>query len=440
MNRPGIIIIFLILLTPNLTIGQDLGMHLLAKDQVFYSRNPALPLPKKTVIGLPEGSGHLFNEGGSLMDWTTTASDGKRSVSLQRIWKSLDHKEYTSEANWAIRTFYFGKRLSKFQLGLYHTFNGDFDLQYNKELVGLLGYGNFGFLQQEPIAKTQVLDIKPQATVSVYQSIGFEGAYFINDRLSIGGGLQYLAGLYDFRSDVRRLDVDIRDPLTLKSDEDWTLHTADLVEQLSIDSIILGSGRRALGTHPGLAFNLGTSYRGDRFKIGLQVRDLGMIKWNGTTFSRQGSINYSGISIDDFLKINQSVFNQIKDTLRAITQITKFTGNYTAKLSGKVIVDAQYQIAEKWMFGGVLYYRSNTAQPYTRLMGGVQYQPSSVFLLGTQLSTDTHQTFNVGVMGALRIGVFNLYLSTDQIGAWFNPAAINRFSGIAGMSVMWGKD
>lgn len=420
--------------------AQDLGMQLLDRDQIFLGRNPALPFPKKTVIGLPEGSGHLFNESGSLDDWQNTTSDGKRSISLQSIWKALDHKDYLTEANWAIRSFYFGKKWSKFQFGLYHSFQGDFTFKYNKELVGLLGYGNYGFLQQETLAKTQVLDISPQAAVTVYQAIGVEAAYFLNDRLSIGGGIQFLGGLYDFRSEVNRFDADLRDPLTLKTDEDWSLHTAELVDQISIDSISLDGDRGALGTHPGVGFNIGVNYSIDKFKAGLQVRDLGMIRWDGITYSRKGSTNYSGIQIDNFLDVNQNVFNQITDTLRVIANVNKSSGTYTGKLAGKFILDGQFHLSEKWMTGGVLYYSSNYVQNYWRLMGGIVYQPSKVLHIGTQLSFDAHQKINVGVMGALRLGVVNLYLSVDQVSALINPAAIDRFSGTVGISVMWGGD
>lgn len=422
-----------------LSYAQDPGMQLLSKDQIFHGRNPAMPLPKNYAIGLPEGSGRLYNEAGSLDDWWLTTADGKRSVSLQNIWQTLDRKQYRSEAGWVIRSLYFGKKFNRFQLGVYHTFQGDLDFKYPKDLVGLLGYGNYGFLQQEPLAKTQALDIRPEISITVYEAIGLEGGFFINDRLSVGAGVQYLAGLYNFTSDVKVLEVDIRDPLTLKANEDWTLHTADLVDQFSIDSLVLDTDRRALGTHPGIAFNAGVSYSVPAFQLGIQVRDLGSIQWKGISYSRKAATNYSGVLIDDFLDVNQNVFNQISDTLRAIANVTRSAQKYTSALTGKIILDGQYHISDHWSVGGSWYYNKNNVRSFWMLSGGIVFKPFPILQVGSQLSYDVHQSFNIGVMGALRLGFLNMYLSVDQVTALFQPASIDRLSARAGISILWGK-
>ena len=82
-------------------------------NQVFNGRNSAVPFPEKTVIGLPDISGTLFNESGGFQNWITD-----RTISLENFWSRLQRKNYIASVAWSGRSFFFGKKYKKFQWGI----------------------------------------------------------------------------------------------------------------------------------------------------------------------------------------------------------------------------------------------------------------------------------------------------------------------------------
>ncbi len=91
--------------------AQDPGPLFMAKDQMYQDRNPAMPYPKKNIIGLPEMRGQIYSETGTLNDWNRKNPDGTQSIYLQDIWKSLERKDYTTEAGFRLNHFLLAKNM-----------------------------------------------------------------------------------------------------------------------------------------------------------------------------------------------------------------------------------------------------------------------------------------------------------------------------------------
>jgi hypothetical protein len=419
--------------------AQDLSLSLISEHQTFSSRNVANPYPKRNNIILPELSARIFNESGALDDWIGNTGSGTRTVGLQDIWKSLDRKDYVSGIDWNAQTIGFGKRYDRFQIMISHRIHGNFDFLYNKDLVGLIAFGNYGLLQAEPMAKTQALDLRPASDIFVFQSIGADGAYFLNEHHSIGGGIHYLSGWYDFKSDVKKFDLDIRDPLTIKANEDWTVRTANLVDHLAADSVKINVDEAAWGTHPGMSINLGYSFHTEHLQIGAQIRDLGMIKWQGTSYSRKAITDYSGLRINDILNIDKSIFDHISDTLKALTAVQQSGQSYTTRLHSAFILDGQYKINPHWSLGGSFMYKSGSIKNYWQGMLGAVFSPVDFFQLGVHTSYDQYHNADLGLMSALSISIVHIYLNLSPFPSAWNTSGTNRLSGTFGMSVQWGK-
>lgn len=419
--------------------AQDLGPLFMAVDQMYQDRNPACPYPKKNIIGLPEMRGQIYSETGILNDWIRKNPDGTPSVYLQNIWKKLERKDYSTEVGFSIKSFSYGKKYDHWQINLSHRIRGDADFTYNKDLVGLVAYGNYGLLNVEPLATTQALDLRPRLSTSLYQSLGMEVAYFINDQWSLGLGADYLAGWYEVDTKVTRFDLDIHDPLTISAKEDWTLRSADLIQSVSIDSFNVKYDGQALGKHPGAAFAIGLYHQSDKWQVGLQVRDLGWISWDGKAYSRKAETNYSGLQVNDFLNVDRGIFDHIKDTLRALTNVKQSNILYRTGLQSKILLDAQYHWTERWSGGGAIYMINNSPSAYWRVMAGGVYKPSQVIEFGGNISLDSYHHINLGMFGALRLSIFNIYISMEHLPGLFNPNSTNRLGGSMGIHLMWGQ-
>lgn len=426
-------ILFIVLACTSLQLdAQEIGLNWLQSNQVFNGRNSAVPYPKKTVIGLPDISGTLFNESGGFQNWITD-----KTVSLENFWLGLERKNYTTSVAWSGRSLFFGKKYKKFQWGISHSIDGESNFKYNKDLVGLFTYGNYGLLEKEPILKSQALSITPVFNTTLYQSIGIETGIFINDQFSIGAGVKYISGFFNTVSDIKQFDLDIRDPFTIKANENWTIQSANFINSLSFDSTTISRNQIDFGKHPGVAFTVGIFHSDSKIKAGAQLRDIGFIHWDGDKYSRSGVTTYSGIRVNDLLTADKNIFNQITDTLKNLGTVQKSASTYRTSLRSKFIADVLYDLNTKFSIGVSVLYRFNFFDPYWKIAAGTVFSPSKIVHLGSQLSFDRYDNINIGLFGALNVSAVRFYGSIDHIPVLINPEKANRFSGNVGLAVMW---
>lgn len=429
--RYRILYIFFVCVSPILN-AQETGLNWMQSNQVFNGRNSAVPYPEKTVIGLPDISGTLFNESGGFQNWITD-----RTISLENFWSRLQRKNYIASVAWSGRSFFFGKKYKNFQWGISHSFEGESNFKYNKDLVGLFTFGNYGLLEKEPVAKNEPLSLTPVFNTTLYQTIGFETGIFINEHFSIGAGVKYISGFFNTVSDIKQFELDIRDPFTIKATENWTIQSANLINSLSFDSTVISRSQVDFGKHPGAAFSFGVFHSTSHLKMGAQLRDIGFIKWNGDKYSRSGVTTYAGIQINDLLTADKNIFNQITDTLKNLGTVKKSAENYKTTLRSKFIADILYDLNNQFSIGANVLYRFNYFDPYWKAATAAVFSPSKIINLGSQVSFDRYENFNIGLFGALNISVVRLYGSIDHIPVLVSPDKVNRFSGNVGLAVMW---
>ncbi|MDZ4709318.1 MAG: DUF5723 family protein [Saprospiraceae bacterium] len=417
-------------------VAQDLGIHMMSRDQVFLGRNPAIPFSKNTIIGLPEGSGILDLQAGK-GDWLVSQKDGSRKISLADGWEGLGQETYQVGVSWRLRSFFIGKKFNRFQLGISHELEGNSLIGFNRDLAGILAFGNYGYLQKQPLAKEQPLDLEIDVKNEIFNGFGIQLGYLFN-RVSIGGSLRYLSGLQELHTEVNQLELDIRDPLSITSREDWKVYSANLVNEINLDSIqfIPFTDLNILGRHPGFSGSIGIAYQSPEVLLALQWKDIGSIRWkDGTLFSRKGTINYSGISVPNLLTLDPNVFNSIGDTLRKLVSVDKMVSQYRSQLRSNILAEFQYYFLNKWNLGSAINYYLD--RRWWQVMAGVNYQLFEQLSLGSQGSYNASGRFNIGLHAALRLAAFNLYLNTDHIQSLYPTTNLNQFSARVGISLMW---
>jgi hypothetical protein len=220
--------------------------------------------------------------------------------------------------------------------------------------------------------------------------------------------------------------------------EDWKVYSANLVNELSLDSIqvIPFNDQDVLGRHPGLSGSVGISYQNTQTLFAIQWKDIGSIRWkDGNVYSRNGTTDYSGISVPNLLTIDQNVFNSIGDTLKKISTVNHTTQNYRTYLRSNILAEFQHTFSNKWTVGSAVNYYFNGQQ--WRAMAGINYQLLEIFTLGSQLGYHSSGRLNIGIHAALHLAAFNLFLNTDHIPSLYPTDTINQFSARAGISLMW---
>lgn len=430
------IICGIILLFPSRVWLQDLGIYLMSRDQVFSGRNPALPFNKNTILALPEIRFDLHRQTGD-GPWLVKQPDGSRLLSLASGWEGLERENYNLDLSWGLRTFFFGKKWGNFQLGISHEISGHSFFQFNKDLVGVLGYGNYGYLQKEPLAKSQALDVRPEFNHELFNGFGIEMAYQFN-QFSVGGSLKYLSGLQEMHSEFNQFELDIRDPLAIQSKEDWRIYSADLVNYISLDSVELidYSDIDLLGKHPGFSGSLGFAYQNPRGLFAVQWKDIGQINWNqGKLFSRKAEVHYSGIRVADLLNVDENVFTTIADTLKTLTSVTQSSIDFETQLSSSVLTEFQYKLNELWTVGAAFNYLVQDER--WGIMGGFDIRVVKGWNIGSQLSYDSREILNLGLHSAVRLGPFNLFVNTDHIQRLSSTNKLKQYGARMGISFMW---
>ncbi len=420
--------------------SQDISMQAFEKDLYFSNRNPAVPFDKKFNIGFPEGTGYLFSENNTLSNWlNTNNANGSRTISLQNLWSHLERKNYNLSSGYDVRTVSFGVKFKRIQFNLEHKISGDTYLEYNKDLVGLIAFGNYGLLNKEPLAKSQALDIGPSINTKLFQSIGIDAAFILNEHISIGGGVSFLSGLFSAVSDQHQFKLDIHDPLTLSANENWSLRTADLVQSLSLDSFKIKHNPVNWSRHPGVSFKLGIFTQNQTSQFSLQVRDLGFINWDGTEYSRNAITTYSGLQINDFLKIDKGLFDHIQDTIKNLASVHTSNLVYKTSLSARIIANGLYHLGDHWSIGGTGLYALNPINPYWKIMPFIRFTPSKIFSINGNLSIDSYSKLNAGLAGYIKLSVVHLYMGVENLPVLVAPDQVNRFAATLGLSVSWGK-
>lgn len=250
--------------------------------------------------------------------------------------------------------------------------------------------------------------------------------------------MRYLSGLQELHSEANTLDIDIRDPLVIKTREDWKVYSANLVEEITLDSIsvIPYTDLVALGRHPGVSGTIGVAYQSPEVLMAIQWKDFGSIHWKkGTLFSRSGSINYSGITVPDLLTIDQNVFNSIGDTLKKLASVDRSSISYRSPVRSSILAEFQYSPNGLWTLGSALQYFIDEGE--WQVMSGLDFRVFPVWRLGSQLNYDSSKRVSFGLHTVLRLGAFNLFANTDHVQTIYPSNHTHQYSARMGISLMW---
>lgn len=421
-----------------------------------YRLNPAYQPEYKVFVGLPALSGisvNYLNSSFTVEDLLHKRGDSVY-MDINRFYKSLHKRNY----------IYFNNENSILSVGVkakswYGTLDitqkNDLLFRYNKDIFTFLKYGNADYPNMD-FGKLGV-------NVNSYLEVALGLSKQINDKLTVGGRLKYLAGV----ANVYMTDSDLS--VTTEQDGSLTLHSRQNIKMTAPVRILnertgqpfpVGqpiewddfdfntddlSVSDILNTkNPGFAIDLGGEYKlNEKINLFASLTDLGFIRWGNKDFNynfyQNTSFKWEGADLsnsinkeDDNYKSMDDAFEDLTDSLKNDFRLSRKEGAYTTMLSPKLYLGATYKLHKMFDVGGLfrasllngMFIPSFTASVNGRFIRNVSASVSYTITRGSYV--------NVGAGLTAKLGPLQLYVATDNLLAcnYTNTQSANARFGI----------
>lgn len=365
----------------------------------------------------------------------------------------------------------FGFRIDKWFFSFSQKLKLDGQLNYSKDLFGLIIKGNKGYMGPDNPAD---IDLKMDGTL--YHETAFGVHYKVNDQFSVGVRPKLISGIFDINVPDFRLQlytdldennslllryrsrVDIATPFPLvKEDTDGTLVFRDFSRSEFV-SHLFNSGK----LNPGLGIDLGGSYQiNDQVQLSVFVNDIGFIKWRSETIRIKtkpfAEDNYTNAEEGyEFNELDQEMLQQlftgdslgsthymtfIDSCLKKLVTIEKIP-HYYSSLTSQIGVEGTFQVAPSHrfiaLFKGYIF-NQRFLPTFTAAYNGTFWDMLDV-IVSYSIMEKSYANLGIGV--GLRFGPFHIYGATNSLFSAFRPIPLNStlINNQFGMSFTWGYE
>ena len=412
--------------------------------------NPAADLPYSFALSLFFGNTNtnVVNTGLHYDNLFEFDAQGRPSAfDLRKLANSL-HSSDDLSIDFNDNLFFLCCGLNKGMLTFGYNVRVGAGLSYNDGLPKLIAYGNGAFVGEDHPA---VIDLHLNANAYREFAVGYQ--INVTDQLSVGGRVKALFGLANFNTDAcyAKLVTDA-DSYALRLYEDVSM-SASLPVMFDIEEgqmQPMGSFAAASLFHNlGFGVDLGAEYRfDDRFGLAAAVNDLGFIRWKDNNYLLNshvadagqyyddGSFLFQGMDLDQIQLIasDEMYRERFLDTLQQYFQLDFEEGvAYNTMLNGNCLIRGYYDVTPSNRF----------AAQVQGQWGGGGFRPAvTLAYCGTFWNclsvcatyTATRNSFNNFGLGiGARLGVFHIYVATNNIKGFINPLNSNGFNAQAGI-------
>jgi hypothetical protein len=387
--------------------------------------NPGVRLPFDAHVGFPSlnkihlGLNFPFNFS-NLMDISDNLLKPLRKNNAMRGWIEIN-------------PIHFGFRVKKKNyFSVTTAIKADIYIGLQKDLFSFIIEGN------APSENKEMSFIgKDFLSLNAYVEIGLGYNREINDNLSFGVNLKYLAGLFNAYTSDAALNLytgDRYNELRLNYALQAKMSAIVDVEDVAFDNL----NAKAIFANSGFAFDLGARYRiSELFEVSGAVLDIGFIQWksypkqyniDGKEFSFTG-IHYDNI-FDDSMNIKDfsASFSEIVDSLaNSLTLSMEDASSYIKWLNTRFHVGGSIYASPKDRFNITF-----NGEFYNGLFipsGSISYHRTCGrwfdFVIGNTFKSNA--IFNPGIGLNFTLGVFQLYTVLDYTN---NPFYIDKMKNL----------
>lgn len=334
-----------------------------------------------------------------------------------------------------------------------HRFREMESIAYSKDLVQLLAQGNSAFLGESNPAN---IDLRIATRAFQEFDLGYQMS--LMEQLNIGVRLKFLMGFIDLKSEGLNMKL-YTDPDTyaLRMTADKAIIRGTLPYEFT-DSLTIVDNRFNIANlfkNYGGGIDLGAEYRfDDHWSVAAALNDLGFIVWNNHSIQFEGEIKDEGSFYQDgafvFNGLNSEQINNIINTegyLDALTDTLKnyynLTANnldgYTTGLNTNFMVRGNYDLTPNHRFSAQFmgYNLGLGIQPaFTLAYTGSFAKKYDVVATYTMMKGSFD---NIGIGLSANFGGILLYVATNNLLGFFNPANRTQIHGQLGISFTSGQ-
>lgn len=330
-------------------------------------------------------------------------------------------------------------------------------LSFTKDLLQLIAQGNASFLGDSNSA-----NIELSVAARVYQEFDFGYQMALTDHLDIGIRAKFLMGFADVKANAlsAKLYTDpdtyamklALDPITVRGTFPYQFQIGDDYALSIVDRRFNPAN---LFRNYGFGFDLGAAYQiNDEWGVAAAINDLGLISWNnysvefkaevqdGGSFYEDGSIVFPGLNSDQLhgLLFDSTYVNSLMDSLSGYYQLSvNPLARYNTGLNTNFMVRGYYNITPEHRFTAQfsgyncgLGIKPALTLAYTGSFGGKYDVVATYTIMNGRFD-------NLGVGLSANFGGILLYVASNNIIGFFNPANSSQLNVQLGISFTSGE-
>ncbi|MEG2071198.1 MAG: DUF5723 family protein, partial [Bacteroidales bacterium] len=351
----------------------------------------------------------------------------------------------------------FGFRVNRSFFTFSYRLRMDEYFRFSKDVLALPILGNMNYLGEDHPANLNV-----RMNMNAYQEISVGAQIEVNKRLYIGVRPKLLFGMANVRTQNASAQL-YTDPESYKMKMRYNLEA----EMMSIVPLFDQEGSfepdydyllahwQSGFQNVGSAIDLGVVYRiNDHFGVSAAVNDLGFITWktggqkitgsisNAGDLYTNGDIVFDGLNFDEIDKLlnDPDYLNAYLKQLGDYFPVERTPlEKYTTALSSKIMVEGYYNFGKNHRVSALFQGRvvnKSFLPAFTLAYNGTFFRIIDVCVNYTMAK---HNFANLGLGLGLNLGVFHLYVATDNIIAAVNPLNNTNVNAQVGILFNWGK-
>ncbi len=438
----AILITILVTITP-FVFSQQRSEWFLRNHPTNNSINPAETPSHKGFFTVPMLGNHSYSFVSSPFTLNDMMTDNKlelNSRTMDRMAaKAWNNNLVVSEMSIPMIGFGFSVGDNYFSLSMKNNINSSLD--FNRDVFAL----RYGLSEYWGPGQSQSFEAKVNADISIYHETALGYSRAIGDKISVGVKLRMLHGIMSMKSNTMKMKIDQR-PTSLRIEPDIEFTSSfpgEIVEDqygniddIDIDNISLSNIFNS--DNRGWAADLGVTFKPiESLTLGASITDLGKIKWGNSV------VKYT---MNTPFEISESVsgdpedyWDDLQDVMNENLNFKREAADYSTKLTARINLTAKYDFTQKVTFGGVLTSHNLPTGRKNTLSLGANYHPTR-WVEGALFYTMAYNTMdNLGLGVNFNLGLFNIFVATENIVAAFDYKNANYLSARAGINLMFGR-
>lgn len=401
--------------------------------------NPSIRPIDSVYIGLPALTGISLGFNNNFVNFSDVIMKGRSDsliTFLHPDYKTSDFLKKIKRVNFIepelnIQLFALGFKAWKGYVSFDINERVSASASFPRDLVELALTGNGSFAGK-------YIDLSAlRASASWYREFGLGYAWNINQKLRAGVKGKILLGVMSAGIRNNSLGITLNQdyshtfdadftasisaPVTIGRDENNYISDMQSIEN-GMQNTVLLRGKKNMG----LGMDLGATYMlTEKIILSAAVTDLGFIKWknNVSTMSTKNSFQFTGLDMTDVINGNKTIDDlgrELGDSLKTIFNPTETHDPFTTSIPTNLNLAGSYRVTKNLNLGVLSSTRLTGKQMHESLTMSANLNLGSILMTSVSYTAANHTFDNIGAGVALRLSVFQFYLTADRIPITWN--------------------